>query len=210
MGKFLKSIFPEDKSKYPVKITAKQKKTILSLIVISLLGIFLMTLGGSKNSLSPEQNKVDIDEVTTKARSNTESQDNLSIAESKLEQRVDEILSMIEGAGKVSSKITLESSLEYEYAVNTKNGQTQVNEEARDGSNRITKETQEDTQLVMKTESQGQNEAVIIKEIRPEISGVVVVAEGAKDSVVMEELNSAVQTLLNVPAHRVMILTKER
>ncbi|SMB94837.1 stage III sporulation protein AG [Desulfonispora thiosulfatigenes DSM 11270] len=210
MGDFFKTLFPEDKSKNPVKITAKQKKIVISLVFMSLIGIFLMTLQSPKNNLNPEQNQLGMDAATTEVKTNNNSQNDLGKAELDLEQRLNNILSMIDGAGDVSSTITLESGLEYEYAVNTKTGQTKIHENAKDGSNRVTDEAQEDSQLVMKTGAQGKNDAVVIKEKRPQISGVIVVAEGAKDLAIKEELNSAVQTLLNVPAHRVMILPKGR
>ena len=45
----------------------------------------------------------------------------------------------------------------------------------------------------------------IIKEINPEIKGVIIVAEGAKDSKVKLKISRAVQTVLDIPAYRVTV-----
>ena len=105
-----------------------------------------------------------------------------------MEARLTSILSQIEGVGQVAINIFLESSMEYEYAVNTNNDQTVVSEQAQDGSTRTTNDTREEAQVVMKSLSQGKNEPVVIKEIRPEVAGVMVVAEGANDILIRKKL----------------------
>ena len=104
--------------------------------------------------------------------------------------------------------LTLESSSEYQYAVNEQVDKTLVTERAQDGSTRTTDETREDAQVVMKNMAQGKDEPVIVKEIRPQVVGVMIVAQGANNPLTKEEISKAVQTLLNIPAHRVTVLPK--
>ena len=117
-------------------------------------------------------------------------------------------MTQISGVGKVTVNITLESSSEYQFAVNQQVDKTLVTERAQDGSTRTTDEIREDAQVVMKNMAQGKDEPVIVKEIRPQVVGVMIVAEGANNPLTKEEISKAVQTLLNIPAHRVTVLPK--
>lgn len=211
MKSLIKYFFAEDNSKNILNINRKQRKLIISLILLAVLGLFLLTLdnlgSNNNNNLSYQDN---LNNISIKNDDISVSNSYLNNAEKTLANRLENILGQVEGVGGVSVSVTLDSSSEYLYALNTKNDESQINERAQDGSNRITKEKREDSQLVMKNMSQGKNEPIIIKEKRPDILGVMVVAEGANDVLVKERINKAVQTLLNIPSHRVTVLPKER
>jgi stage III sporulation protein AG len=49
------------------------------------------------------------------------------------------------------------------------------------------------------------NDVVVLKEVKPSIKGVIVVAEGAEDLVVLETLYEAVKTVLGVAGNKVQI-----
>ena len=49
------------------------------------------------------------------------------------------------------------------------------------------------------------DEVVVLKEVKPNIRGVIVVAEGAEDIRVLEALYEAVKTVLGVSGNRVQI-----
>ncbi|MDP4160888.1 MAG: stage III sporulation protein AH, partial [Bacillota bacterium] len=42
-------------------------------------------------------------------------------------------------------------------------------------------------------------------EDRPEVAGVLIIAEGARDPNVREEIHTAVQTLLNIPSSKITV-----
>ena len=50
------------------------------------------------------------------------------------------------------------------------------------------------------------SQPVIVMEDRPEIGGVLVIAEGARDPKVREGIHTAVQTLLNIPSARITVV----
>ncbi|NMA03018.1 MAG: hypothetical protein GX923_10725 [Clostridia bacterium] len=205
MGGFFSSLFPEDKSKQNIKITQKQKKYIMGLLMVIAIGILVMSFSdfGFNNQ---DKDIYTFDSSSSEVEQNISS--SLTEIEKHMEARLTSILSQIEGVGQVAINIFLESSMEYEYAVNTNNDQTVVSEQAQDGSTRTTNDTREEAQVVMKSLSQGKNEPVVIKEIRPEVAGVMVVAEGANDILIREKISQGVQTVLNIPAHRVTVLPK--
>ena len=55
----------------------------------------------------------------------------------------------------------------------------------------------------------GESRPIILKLIKPQIRGVIVVANGAENSVVKQMLSEAVQRGLNVPPARISILPRK-
>ncbi len=110
-----------------------------------------------------------------------------------LENKLVNVLSKISGAGKCEVIITLESGFSYEYATDSETQTT----------------TSGGTETTIKTETiiLVSGEPVIIKENYPEIKGVVVVAEGAKDFSVLMNIQSAIETALEVEASDITILS---
>ena len=114
-----------------------------------------------------------------------------------LEKRMSELLSKVEGAGEVDVMIFADSSSEQVPAYN--NEQDTRSDEGASGKSSVISETR---QLALS----GNDTPVILKVIVPQIKGVVVVAQGADDILIREQLNNAVCTLLGIPEHRVQIL----
>jgi len=136
--------------------------------------------------------------------------DSLTAAEKELEARLEEILSSVAGAGRVQVTVTLASGQENVFAQNM-NKQNRITEEKdQAGGNRKTTEVNEQGSLVFaETLNGGKDDPVLVKTKRPEIAGVLVLAEGARDPELRERLAQAVETLLNVPPHKVTVLAKE-
>ena len=129
--------------------------------------------------------------------------------EETLERRVESVLKQIAGIGEVKVSISLAAGSERVYATNQKNNRREVTERDEQGGTRTTTENTEDEQLVL-LQGNGQNpgQPLIVQEVNPEINGVLVVAEGAGDARVREELTRTVQIVLNVPSHKVMVMPK--
>lgn len=126
--------------------------------------------------------------------------------EESLAKQAQNILSQVEGVGVVSVSVTLAAGPEQDFACNNTNRKSVIEEKDTGGGTRITTESDEKTEFVL---AQGRGEPLILKEKAPEIKGVLVVAEGAKDVAIKVQLSKAVQSLFDLPAHRVMILPKE-
>ena len=105
-----------------------------------------------------------------------------------LEAKLEETLSKIDGAGKVSVIITVENETAKAVAYTT------TTEKTSNG----TKTTK--TPLVVN------GEVVYLGDAYPTITGVLIVAEGAKNLSVLTKLQYATTTLLNVDVSKVEIL----
>ncbi len=180
----------------------KGKFGIWGIVVLVCLGVALMILPGvvlnNNNVSQPLPEPI----VSHKAAVNY----SLAELERSIAEQVSQILNQVQGAGQVSVNVTLESGPELDYTRNESASQTNIQERDNNGGTRLTTEANEKSEVVF---SQKYDEALINKEIGPQIKGVLVVAEGASDPRIKAELGKAVQTMLDVPAHRVMVLPKE-
>lgn len=108
---------------------------------------------------------------------------------SDLENRLSGLLSKVEGAGEVSVLITASGGNETVLAMKTTTTET---------FNGV--ETVETPILV-------DGKTVVIKELYPNIQGVLIVAKGAKSISVMTRLEQATASLLNIDKEKIQILT---
>ncbi|KUO50559.1 MAG: hypothetical protein APF76_07885 [Desulfitibacter sp. BRH_c19] len=186
-----------------IKLPAKQKKVIL--IAILILGFGIMLAGYKGIPTSNDTMRVDeqINEIAPVSYTSAITQ-----AEAALEKRLVEILSQMNGVGKISVSVAYKESPEYEYAVNVSTSEKSITETDQSGGNRVTLDTTETGNLVLirSASNTGEN-PVVVKEIKPEILGVLVVAEGASSPMVKAELTRAVQTLLGINLDQVNVVS---
>jgi stage III sporulation protein AG len=124
--------------------------------------------------------------------------------EDKVKQELEKVLGEIQGVGNVSVMIHFDSGNEYIPAFN-QNNSTKVTEESdNDGGKRLTKEDDNSTSIVTTNES-GNNKPFIVKELKPKISGVIVIAEGAENPDVKYRLYEAVKTVFGIEQYKVNI-----
>jgi len=127
-----------------------------------------------------------------------------------MEEKLRRVLSNLSGVGKVAVDITLDTGSEYLYAKNNDFSKQITNEEATDGGERRIEQKDQQQEVVIIRRSDGSEKAVVRKEIKPKIKGVLVVAQGAESSYVKADLVSAVKVGLGVPAYKIVILPMKR
>lgn len=126
--------------------------------------------------------------------------------ETELETRLTEILSQVDGAGQVQVRVNLASSTQQLYAINSSTNRRTTQEKDSNGAVRTISEITDEGQMVMERgEKSGSDLPVVIKASKPEILGIVVVAEGASNEQVKLTLTKTAETLLNVSAHRICV-----
>jgi stage III sporulation protein AG len=123
----------------------------------------------------------------------------------RLEKDLENRLEKMRGVDEVAVLITLESGPVYEYAENTEITKKNQSEDDGAGGNRIITEVTERIQAVITRENNGE-EALVVRELLPRIKGVLVVAKGAEDIRVKEQITHAVEAALNLPAHRISVM----
>lgn len=116
-----------------------------------------------------------------------------------LEQKISNIVSMIDGAGDSAVIINISSSAESVYV--------KENKKSFDNDDTKTKSETEDSIITMKDKS-GNEYALITKQLMPKISGVTVVCDGGNDIDVKNSIINAVSTLLGIGANNVCVIAK--
>lgn len=135
--------------------------------VILIIGVIIMMSGTGKKT-APK-----VEEVSDKV---------------SYSEELKEILSDIEGVGRVNVMITYYGSSEKDIAYETK---TNTSEGER---------TSEDKKAVI-----SDGTPMVVREMYPKVKGVVVTAQGADNAAVKRKLTEAVVAALDVPEYRVCI-----
>ena len=181
------------------------KKTTANLIIVFCLGLALILIADFYKDIR-------IDRTTEEGIYNEGTQTEIGTVDNTahdyvrgLENDLSSILGKIQGAGRVSVMITLESGAEIIPAKDESISDKVTNEKDTSGGTRIINEKTTDDKVVFTAAQGGSSKPLIIKEINPEVKGVIVVAEGAKDSKIKLEISRAVQTVLDIPAYRVTV-----
>lgn len=127
--------------------------------------------------------------------------------EAAMSRRLEEVLGQIAGAGSVQVMITLSSSDEQLFASEiNETVRTTVENDGR-GGQRSTEETSSQRQLTLQSSGQGGGQQPVVTQVRAAVvRGVLVVAEGADDPLLRWQLSRAVQSVLDVPIHRIQVI----
>lgn len=124
--------------------------------------------------------------------------------EKLLEARLEEILSFVEGAGKIKVMVTLKASGEKIILTESPYIKNTINEQDSGGGTRNSIElSQSDT--VVYIEENGGKIPYMIQETAPEIEGILVIAQGADNEAVKKELNAAIAALFDLQSHKIKI-----
>lgn len=181
------------------------KKTAANLIIVFCLGLALIIIADFYRDIGANKNaEEDIYNEGTQIEAGT-AENTASDYVRELENDLASILSKIQGAGRVSVMVTLNSGTEIIPAKDESISDKVTNENDTSGGTRTINEKTTDDKVVFTAAQGGNSKPLIIKEINPEIKGVIVVAEGAKDSKVKLTISEAVQTVLDIPAYRVTV-----
>lgn len=123
-----------------------------------------------------------------------------------LEKRVEEIISGMEGAGKVQVMITVSDMgteiLERDREVTTSN----LEEVDNAGGSRKNTESGQREEVIYSRDADGNEIPYVVQRKLPEITGVVVIAEGAGNAKVKENIIEAVGVLFNLNEHRIKVI----
>lgn len=176
------------------------KKFIYNLFIILIIGIILLIIA----NIFMEQKKdpkIDIELEKTFDNPAINDLDYGSILEVKLE----EILSQLKGVNKVKVMITLEDTIEKIPAFNTtKNNETTSEVDSQGGTREIIRED-----MTIQAVTGGEGSLIVLKEIKPTVKGVIVIAEGAENLEVKETIYEAVKTVLGIPGNKVEVYSSK-
>lgn len=122
------------------------------------------------------------------------------------EEKLEKILSSIDGAGAVDVIVQIEEEKRIEHEKNRTHEKRTVTE-GKNGASTVEEKITEE--LPMRREN-GAESPIAKRTLRPTIKGVLVVAEGGNRSTVREDIRDAVETATGVASYRIKVLAKKR
>lgn len=127
--------------------------------------------------------------------------------ETELEHRVREILKTVDGVGEVDVMIIVKSSPEKVLHVDSSSSYSLTEEtDSGGGTRRLESEGREDGTVL--TTGDNKSAPIIEKEIKPELSGIIISATGGGSPVVRAEISAAMEALFDLPAHKIRVLKR--
>lgn len=175
-------------------------KLILPIVAAIAIAVILMiTSDGSSNvgmDLVQQPAALDLEKDSTQ----------IGLLEKDLEDKLVQNLQQMTGVGRVQVSVTLSTSLKSEFAMSGSVTKKNIKEADKTGGTRESSEVTESNQLVIPN---GASEPVIVMEERPTVAGVLIIAEGAQDPNIRENIHNAVKTLLDIPTQKISVQPME-
>ena len=122
----------------------------------------------------------------------------------RLESRLTEMISAVDGAGETKVMVTLECGTEYVYASQQKTTSA-MSENSDSGGKTSRDEKRTGEENVILVDGDRGEEPLILKEITPTVAGVVGVCSGADDVNVRQRITDIVTTALGTSSNRVCV-----
>lgn len=183
--------------------TKGNKKTLESLIVLVIILIVTIIFinyiwnGDNKNSKKGEINEFAINNT----KYNVEK---VEVSNNSLEFELESIIKKLDGVEDVNVLITYEESNRIVPVYNEDMQESKTQEEDNQGGIRTINESSSKKEVVYEEEN-GLRKVVTSKIVKPEIKGAVVVAKGANNANVKNNIKQIVQAATGLATHKIQV-----
>ncbi len=206
----------EEKREKTFDLTKLKKENF---VVIFLIGVLLLVIAWptENKKVKKEEDKSGITDMTSSTIGVTDEEADLSSSGAlsggdmlnygeSLEKTLEEILSSMEGAGKVKVMITLQSSGETILEKDTSFSRTSSTEVDSAGGSRNTADVSKTEEAIYSGNGSGADAPFVKQVIYPRIEGVVVCAQGGGDAAVNKNITEAIQALFGIDVHKIKVI----
>ncbi|MHC1750372.1 MAG: hypothetical protein AB9856_19045 [Cellulosilyticaceae bacterium] len=169
----------------------KNHKYTAILIGLLIVGLAVTLIPSSPKPQIPQTNQVVPVAKTTKEES----------YEGTIEAKLAAILQRMEGVGSVDIMVTTDASKEKVLAEELSSTNSSADEKDQGGGTRTTRQEDKKNKVILQ---QG-NVPYVLKENKPQIQGVLVLAEGGEIPEIKNAIIEAISSLLNVPVHKISV-----
>lgn len=177
-------------------------------LIVALVGILLLVIAIPVDKKEGEESeKTQIETEEAKNESTKEKTTGISGNETykaQLEQELAEMLESMEGVGKVKVMITLKD--DGESVVEKDHSDTSNSEEETDKEGGTRSETQLQSEETTVYADEENSTPFISKELKPEVEGVLVLAEGGENTAVKQNISEAVLALFDLEPHKIVVV----
>lgn len=163
-------------------------------LIILLVGLLLVVIAMPVSDIKSDQTQ---DEQQMQKAENA-SEDTYADA---LETRLENALAKVEGVGNVKVKVMITLASSSEKVVEKDQEMTsEVQEGESGGKNTSSSET------AVYANGNGEETPYVKQELSPRIEGVLVIADGGDNAIVIENITEAVQALFGVDTHKIKVM----
>lgn len=191
----LKKIFPKNDGNNKKKI-----ENILVFIVILAITIVAINYIWNGDESSKSSNEVPEAENT-----NSVVQVSTDTSYDENEEKLANILSNIEGVGKVKVLLTYSQTSTYVPIYNENLKESNTTETDSAGGSRTVEESDSQKEVIYKEDGNGNREPVTQSIISPKIEGAIITAEGANNADVKTAIVQAVEAATGLATHKIQV-----
>ncbi len=190
---FLKKLFKD-----------KDKKAVSSFMLMLGLGVVLLL--GSNILFKGPSNLPVLETAFTEADAKEHTEDfAFDSYEAELERRLEETLTLVNGAGEIKVMVTLRQSKELVLANNSTYDSTVTKETDSQGGIRESESIKKEEEIIL-INGGGGDRPLILTENTPKIEGIIIVAQGGDNVIVKDSLTRAAQVILGLDVNKIQVL----
>ena len=189
----------------------KPEKDQCMIIILAGVLLCLIALPVHKNNSKSDISYISSDTIDNNSRlaedvTYQETSDTAAAYAGYWEEKLEDVLRYVDGVGRVRVLITLKES---EHRIVEKDGPEEysnTDETDAAGGSRTIGESRIEKNTVYTVDGRGQNVPYVVKTISPTVEGVVVIAQGAQEQWVQDNIIEAIQVLFDIDANNIKIV----
>ena len=167
-------------------------------LICGLAGLLLLVIAAP---VKQKEQKKTQEEVTVQSQEPTDAQIRQSY-----EKQLESVLSQVEGVGTVQVAVAMESTGKKQVEKDSPEDTSTSSEKGDSGTERTSQTVTTGETTVYEDTGDGGQTPYISSSTYPEIRGVIVVAQGGGNPVIVQQIQEAVMALFHVEAHEIKVL----
>lgn len=183
--------YQEDDIKEKLKKLCRKE----NLLVVGLVGAILLVISFPTDRKNTQP---------IKEPEKTVAEESVTSTKQSIERKLEEVLSQVDGVGRVKILITYKSSSE-KVVLQDLETDTSTEEETDGSQTRKNNDRNIREETVYDKTDSGET-PYVVKELEPEIEGVLVAAEGGGNSQTAKNISDAIMALFNIEAHKIKVM----
>lgn len=181
-----------------VKTDNKNSKKKIENIVVAILILLITVI--AINAILSDGKEEEETVINTIENNNVK----FEASNTDLESRLEDILSKINGVGKVEVLINYSETEQVVAMYNENKKETATEEQDESGGTRVIKENDVQKDVIYQ-EKDGEKIPITQKTIMPKIEGTIITAEGAGSTEIQEKIINAVEAATGLASHKIQV-----
>ena len=181
----------------------KIENLVFFVILLIITVVIVNIIWNGKKVTTKQENTTDSKQLASETQTMNNLQGNFIVSDN-LEEKLEKILSKIQGVGEVKVCINYAESSEI-IAMYNENSKISTTEETdTSGGTRKIEETNSEKDIIYKEEN-GEKTPITQKIVQPKIEGAIITAKGANDISIKTDIIQAVEAVTGLATHKIQV-----